>query len=250
MRYLRLSGLIVGCILAGEVIACDVGRNPVREGVLSDLRPGVPNREAARVVGVVTGYGTADRAIEGLAQSTGIATLHVRIDDVVSGRISKGNSDIVVLNHRSDCASVVAARDFLEEHYPVGARIVVFGEVIAPFDSRSSAVLAQVNQGGWAYVVPPNVRRIATGELDFAAQRESAASLGRFMYFEFDRALLMLADAPVAQRFARLRNLASYPYSFHAFRDQDREFYSRLVAESGMTVRQRDQLLKIFDDLP
>jgi hypothetical protein len=245
LRGLHLSAMIAACTLTGHVHACDLGRSLPRSGVLKDVQPGLPSREAVRVVGVVTGYGTVDRAVGRRPNAAGIATLRVRIDDVVSGRIGKGEAEIVPIGVVADCSSKGSTPELLREGYPVGATLVVLGEAIVLSESGPVAIVAEANQGGFAAQVPPNVRRIASGELDFSA---SLPAGGGFMDFEFDRALLMLADAPPAERFARLRNLASYPYSYHAFRDADREFYSRLITGSGMTAQQRDQLLRVFDD--
>jgi hypothetical protein len=208
----------------------------------------MPNRVAVRVVGVVTGYGSVTRAVADLTTINGApATIRIRVEQVVSGNIGKTEIEVALFETQSDCRSAGVDRDSLQRRYPVGTTIAVFGTVIAAFSARDQvAILAARNQGGFAEAVPRNPSRIPTGELDF---RNAYGKVSQFILeFEFDRALLALADAPKGERFARLMNLADYPYSYHAFRDADRKFYAQLVSDSVMTEQETRQLMERFED--
>jgi hypothetical protein len=246
LRGVHWSALVAVCALIGYASACDLGRSLPRSDILKDVRPGVPSREAVRLVGVVTGYGTVDRAFARLPNTIGnIATLRLRVDDVVSGRVGRGETEIVPFGVVADCSSMGLTTDLVSQRYPVGSTLVVLGEAVLLPGSSLLSVVADAKQGGFAKLAPLDVRRLASGELDFSAATGSVRASGSYWDFELDRALLMLADAPIAERFAKLRNLASY--SYHAYRDVDREFYSRLVAANEVTAQQREQLMKTFD---
>lgn len=160
----------------------------VRQGVLSDVRPGLPNREAVRVIGVVMGYGSVTRAIGKRMDVDRAATLRIRVREVVSGRIANGDREIVPLGYSASCSSVGETRDWVEETYKIGTSVVVFGESIPGFSTSSApAILAESHQGGFVAMISGNLPRVATGELDFG-RLDNAHSLGRVLWFEFDRA--------------------------------------------------------------
>jgi hypothetical protein len=110
-------------------------------------------------------------------------------------------------------------------------------------DPSRALIVADETQGGFVAGIPRQTRRITTGELDFSANSEVS---GRLLEFEFDRALLALADSPAAERFARLMNLAGYPGRMLAssYRDEELAFFSELVAESGIRGQPATQLLE------
>jgi hypothetical protein len=173
----RMTLVLAMLMLATPGKTADACEGPfARQGVLSDVRPGLPNREAVRVIGVVTGYGSVNRAVGKRMDVHRAATLRIRVREVVSGRIANGDLDVVTLGYSASCNT-----------------------------------------------------------------------LGRVLWFEFDRALLGLANAPSRERFARLENLAAYPYSFRAFRQADQEFFGRLVSDSGVTAAEARRLLDRFD---
>lgn len=241
-----LCALMVVPVLSDRGYACEMDVGFYRGAV---ARSGMPDREAIRVVGVVSGYGSITRPVGALSNrkiGPAAATVRVRIEQVVSGKINNTETEVAVLSVSASCMSAGIRPDVLQRSYPIGMAIAVFGEAIPGFNEPDKvAILAAMNQGGFVEAIPSDLKRIPTGELDFQkSYREVSQGL---LEFEFDRALFALADAPIGERFSRLLNLADYPYSYRAFRDADREFFIRLVSESGVKEPEMSQLLQRFD---
>jgi hypothetical protein len=245
-----LCAVLIVASIADKAEACQFTFERVgRQGVLRDVRPGFPNSEAIRVVGVVTGYGSVTYAVGKLKDVDIAATLRLRIQEVVSGKIAGKDVEVVSLFHSADCSSRGIIRESLEAEYPVGTPVVVFGELIAGFGaSAGPAIIAELNQGGFVWVNLRNVRRTETDDLDFRHLPRQAGASNGFLVFELDRALLGLFNSPQHERFSRLQNLAYYSYSFLASPESDRQFFLRLVSESGVTAEQTRRLLQRFDD--
>jgi hypothetical protein len=113
-----------------------------------------------RVAGVVLGYGSITHAVGKNLEVKNGATLRVRIDEVMNGKVGKGEAEVAWLMYAKDCRAHVYSRDQLEQRYPVGTPIVVTGVATASFTAPTAAIVAEYTQGGSVEIVqkPPKAK--------------------------------------------------------------------------------------------
>jgi hypothetical protein len=224
--------MIVGAILpAGRrADACDMSRILVE-----------PTRQDTHVVGTVLRYGEVARPSAAIATAV---SLVIRTTDIVSGRIEAGEVSIVPLDYGPDCSSFAAPRAHVEREYPLGVELAIYVPGGAPRGAAAGprTLVVETRRGGYLARLPPGLKRTAQGDLAF--DQYASAQLGALGWFEFDRAVLRLPEAPRAERFARLMNLAHFDY-FPYMRNGP-AIFDRLVEASGVTPPQRQQLLDAF----
>jgi len=209
----------------------------------AEARTELPRKDVPRLAGVVTGHVQAPAS---LGPFKGASALMIRVDDVVSGPLSKGETLVVPLPFGPSCQTVPYQPKDIERFYPVGTPVVVLGDLRKAPETRAGvAVVAEMNRGGYVEAVPANVPRTSNGDLDFG--RYDANLRWLFREFEFDRVVLTLNGAPVATRAERLRNLARY--AGFADMPSSRQTYGKLVLGSGVSPADRDRLLHEFDGI-
>ena len=232
-RILALGLLVLTAGYADPAEACD-RRWPVRHGL--------PRRGLARVVGIVSGYSVAPPALGTLA---GVPVVLLRVDEVVSGGLPRGEVQVVTTVIGPGCRTVPATRPVLEQTYRIGTAVVALGEARRVPATRAGAVIvADESKGGFVQAVPPHVVRTSAGDLDFA--RFDANQAGARAFIEFDRAALTLGRSRPRERIARVENLAAYPG--FAYTPAARFMYRNLVVASGAPEVERQRLLDAFDD--
>ena len=218
--------------LSDRAYACDFV-------IIRSGRP--PNRDVARAVGVIAGYGVATDPVENVASAP---SLLVRLDDIISGDIKPGVTQVVDLFFGPDCRTAPFKPGELEQFFPIGTPVAVTGRSVElPRASGTRAIVVELNQGAQVVRIPPNVVRTALGDLDFM-RFEPAPAGWWFLDIEYERAVLKLADAPKNQQFRRLENLAYY--QGFANMQRARAFYGELVSDSRISASERRRLLKHF----
>ena len=234
-RIVALGLLLLTAGLADPAGACD-RRWPVRRGL--------PRRVQARVVGVVSGYSVAPPSLGALS---GVPVLLLRVDEVVSGALARGDVQVVATITGPGCRTVPATRTVLEQTYAIGTAVVASGEARrAPLTRAGAVVVADEAKGGFVQAVPSSVVRTSAGDLDFARFDANQPGAWAFVEFEFDRAALTLGRSRPRERIARVENLAAYPGFAHT--PAARFMYRNLVVASGAPVAERDRLLRAFEE--
>jgi hypothetical protein len=234
-RLLLLAVLTTTSSLADVAEACD-RTWPVRYGM--------PRRAFARAAGVVTGYSVSPPALGTLA---GAPVMLLRVDEVVSGGIARGETQVIVQTAGRGCRSTLSGRDELERGYPIGTAVVVLGQARrAPPTAAGVLIVVEEQRGQYVQRVPPYVVRTGAGDLDFARVDASQPGMWGFIEFEFDRAALSLGRSRPQERIARVENLAAYPG--FARSPDPRAIYRQLVIASGASPLERRRLLEAFDE--
>ena len=202
-----------------------------------------PEPDAVRIAGVITGYGTAVRPIPRVESAP---TLYVRVEDVVSGSVGRGDAEIVLLFYEADCRSRPFDRKELESLFPIGSPVVVYGVENWVRTGGRPTVMAEMNSGAYVGRVPQGVPRTRYGDLDFERLDATTAQTNyQFAQFEFDRVILTLPRTGASEKVSRLKNLAYYyalPYI-----DNARDFYEQLVSTSRVPEAQGRALRENFD---
>ena len=213
-----------------------------------------PVPDATRIVGSVIGYGETIRPLLRIKRAT---SLRIKIETVVSGRITMGETHVVPFSYgetdgvpffyESACDSM-PFRDVavLSNMYPIGMRIAVLG-ASSRFMWWDGPILVETMRGAFITPVPDDVSRTVDGDLDFA--RFDWSQNMQFGAFEFHRAVLALRSADQAQRFRRLLNLVIYR-GFHGFHysPDGRKQLEELISESRITDVERVAVLREFAD--
>jgi hypothetical protein len=196
-----------------------------------------PSPDAVRISGVIAGYG-APRPVGLLIDAP---TLQVRVQEVISGNIREVDAEAALLNYGADCRSTPEERQTLERMFPVGTPIVVLG--VARVRGGTAIIVVETNSSNYVVRIPQSVIRTSYGDVDF--QRFDARDA--FGDFEFARVILTLPNTAVADRAARLRNLAYY----HWFRGMPNagEFYTKIVSNGGVSQAEGRALREHFDQL-
>ena len=235
MKYIVLAALLVLTAFADYAYACSI--------VLGSSLP--PKPGLVRITGMVTGYGTATRPVPVVESAP---TLNLRVQQVVSGSVGEGDTEVVLLFYEADCSSRSYERKELEKAFPVGSPVVVFGVDARLRNAGRPTVLAEMNGGAYVGRVPQDVTRTSDGDVDFQRMEDMTyRQYFEFMQFEFEKVILTLPKTTAGARVSRLRNLAHY-HAFPYLRNA-REFYAQLISTTGIPQNQRRALLEDFDQL-